>query len=190
MRELREEQSAEQLAARAQGGHVAAFDELARRLSPWLMHYLQRRCATAQDAEDLHQETFLKAYRFLHRYDPARPIKPWLQAIAARLLADHARRATRRRTEMLSDEPPAPPETAGTHEAAELWRIAAAVLDERPLAVLQLRYQQQLSVGEIAERLHLSRSNVKVILFRARKALAESSQARSLLDGSAERPES
>ena len=76
--------SDEQLACRAQAGCAAALEALVRRYDAPLKRYLRRRLG-AHDAEDVAQETLLKAMRNLHRYDPGRPFSAWLYTIAMRL---------------------------------------------------------------------------------------------------------
>ena len=75
----------EELAARAAEGSRTAFEELVSRYSPRLFHFLRSRSGAGEDVEDLVQETFLKAYRNIGRYDPSRRFSTWLYTIAFRL---------------------------------------------------------------------------------------------------------
>src|SRR5882757_4667543 len=72
--------SAEELAVRARDGSRVSFDELVVRYRPRLVAFLTRRLGDAAEAEDVAQETFLRAYDHLDRYDPARPFSTWLFA--------------------------------------------------------------------------------------------------------------
>jgi hypothetical protein len=62
----------EELAARAAAGSRSAFEELVTRYGVRLLHFLRSRAGPSEDVEDLVQETFLKAYRNIGRYDPRR----------------------------------------------------------------------------------------------------------------------
>src|SRR5437762_8076096 len=88
--------SAEELAVRARDGSRVSFDELVVRYRPRLVAFLARRLADAAEAEDVAQETFLRAYDHLDRYDPARPFSTWLFAIGKNVAANHALARTRR----------------------------------------------------------------------------------------------
>ena len=69
--------SDEKLACKAQAGHSSAFDLLVRRHRDRILRHLSLKTRHEQDAEDLTQETFLKACKNLHRYDPGRPFSAW-----------------------------------------------------------------------------------------------------------------
>src|SRR5262250_791886 len=88
--------SAEELAVRAREGSRVSFDELVVRYRPGLVAFLARRLARAEDAEDVAQETFLRAYDHLDRYDPSRPFSTWLFTIGKNVAANHATARSRR----------------------------------------------------------------------------------------------
>jgi len=166
------EDSAEELAVRARDGSRVSFDELVVRYRPQLVAFLSRRLASAADAEDVAQETFVRAYDHLGGYDPARPFSTWLFAIAKNVAANHAIARTRRdvreqesgRSELAADE---------RVDASGLWQRAAAVLHPGPYRVLWLRYAQGMTVREIASELGRSAVAIKVMLFRARRRLLQ-----------------
>jgi RNA polymerase sigma factor (sigma-70 family) len=169
--------SVDDLAARAQGGDEACFQELVARLRDPLTAFLARRLDRRADADDAAQETFLRAYRHIDRYDPARRFSTWLYAIGKNVAADH-RAADRRRSDLerrsapseVSAEAPAP---AVQTDADEVWRAARRVLSEDAYRALWLRYAGDLSIVEIARELGRSVVSVKVMLFRARKKLLQ-----------------
>ena len=84
--------SDEELARRARGGCHQSFGELMKRFQVRLLRFLQRRLRSTADAEDLLQETFVRAYQRLERYDETRPFGTWLFTIAHRLAVSHHRR--------------------------------------------------------------------------------------------------
>ncbi|MDK1032600.1 MAG: sigma-70 family RNA polymerase sigma factor, partial [Planctomycetia bacterium] len=171
--------SAEELACQAQGGSSASFAALVTRFEGRLLKYLERRTQTVQDAEDLVQETFLKAYRNLARYEPKRRFSTWLFTIATRSASNH-HRSQRRRARVADIEPhdadASPPDEAlSRHEEREsLWALVANVLPQDQHTALWLRYVEDMSVKEIAGVMGKTRVHVKVILYRGRQRLAES----------------
>ena len=164
--------SAEELAVRARDGSRISFDELVVRYRPQLVAFLARRLGDTADAEDVAQETFLRAYDHLDGYDPARPFSTWLFAIGKNVAANHAIARTRRDVRE-HDTRPAEARADDGAAAGDLWQRAAQVLRPGPYRVLWLRYAQGMTVGEIARELGRSSVAIKVMLFRARRRLLQ-----------------
>ena len=167
--------SDEELACRAQRGCATSFEELLRRFQTPVLHFLRHRGA-ADNAEDLAQDTFLRAYENLHRYDRRWPFSAWLFTIARRTSINHHRRVRPESdTAMLDAVVAAAPAPLDVLVAAEdrrrLWDMAAAVLSEEQLTALWLRYVEEMPIDGIALVLERSLGSVKVMLFRARKRL-------------------
>ncbi|RMH18188.1 MAG: sigma-70 family RNA polymerase sigma factor [Acidobacteria bacterium] len=191
-----------ELVARALEGSQEAYRLLVRRFERPVMSVVLRLVGEPALAEDLTQETFLKAFRHLRRYDPRRKLASWLFKIAHNTAIDHLRR---RRPELVSlergdDDPPpdsrpqlAAPATQAPDLAAIRGELAAEI--EASLAelrpgyreILVLRFQEGLSYQEIADVMELPMGTVKVHLHRARKQLAAALEARgwALPDGAA-----
>jgi RNA polymerase sigma-70 factor (ECF subfamily) len=175
---LSDDRSLTDLAVRAKSGDSASFDELVTRLRGPLVAFLSRRLGHQADADDVAQETFLRAYRHIDSYDPERPFSTWLFAIGKNVASNH-RAADRRRDEVTRAsgagsvvEPAAPPAVAvGADDAGETWRRARRLLADDAYRALWLRYAQDLSIREIARELGRSSVATKVMLFRARKKL-------------------
>jgi RNA polymerase sigma-70 factor, ECF subfamily len=163
------ELSAEELAIRARAGSRGSFDELVVRYRPRLVAFLARRLADAAEAEDVAQETFVRAYDHLDRYDPARPFATWLFAIGKNVAANHAIARTRRDAR----EQGAVGAIAADAVEGDLWRRAEEVLRPDAYRVLWLRYAQGLTVREIAGELGRSAVAIKVMMFRARRRLLQ-----------------
>lgn len=172
------ERSTEQLAAQAAAGCSASFEALVDRLGPRLLRYLRRRVGDMHAAEDLLQDTFLKAYRNLHRYDPTRSFATWLFTIATRLATSFWR--SRRAGASIEGLDPADPADSDPLEAvarqeqhARLWARASRVLSDSQFTALWLRYAEEMAVREIAEVMGRSVTSVKVLLHRACRRLMD-----------------
>ena len=141
-----------------------------------------------EDAEDLTQETFLRAFRALGRYDPTRPFGAWLHTIAARLCIDHHRRnraklisltqpeegtSGEERTIDLEDPGDLPDEVAARSELAERLEALVAELPPDSRAAILLRHQQDLPYEEIARVLGVPLGTIKARIHRARIMLKE-----------------
>lgn len=172
----RDERSVEELAAEAAAGSSACFEALVQRLGPRLLRYLRQRVCDDHAAEDLLQETFLKAYRGLGRYDPSRSFATWLFTIGTRLAASYWR--SRRPTVPMEKVDPPDGGDCGPLEAAaraeqrqDLWALARRALPEGQFTALWLRYAEDMAVRQIAEVTGRSVGAVKVMLHRACRRL-------------------
>lgn len=143
-----------------------------------VFRFLVARTNHEDDARDLTQETFVKAYRARHRYQPDRPLRPWLLTIAANCQRDFLRR---RRREATAIEPP----TEETHESPSALALdlslALPALTAEQRMVLHLRVVEQLSFKEIADVLRCSEAAAKMRLQRAKHQLVRLT-GRSLID--------
>lgn len=159
-------------AAAASDAH--AFSELMRLHSRRIHTFLYHLTRHHQDAEDLTQQTFIKAYHNLHRFDHARPLINWLLIIARRSALNHFR-AARKWDEMpeeLASREPSPARTAEEHDQRDtLWSRARRVLSQREFEVMWLRFVEDLSVEETARVTGLTRVHVKVLVYRARQQM-------------------
>ena len=167
--------SDEELACRAQQGCTASFEQLLRRFQTPVLHFLRHR-GLAADAEDLTQETFLRAYRNLHRYGRRWAFSAWLFTIARRTGLNHRRRRGRWPTRRQSRRPCRRPPNRSTpwwppSGRGRLWDLAAGVLSEEQMTALWLHYVEEMPLRGIALVLGRSRTSVKVMLFRARRKL-------------------
>ena len=163
------------LAVQAQHGDLAAFDALVHRHYGRIWQFLHACCGDPHTAADLTQETFLIAYRQLHRYDPQRPWLPWLYSVARNKWVDHLRRQSRRASTVGQEaivHTPAADDSQRRELLEDLWHWASQHLTPQQFQVLWLRYVEDLSVAEIARALRLTQVHVKVLLFRARRTLA------------------
>jgi RNA polymerase sigma-70 factor (ECF subfamily) len=157
----------EELARRVQYGHNAELASLVERHHSPLLGFLYRLTGGDRSlAEDLTQEAFLRALRSIRQYQPARPFKPWLYAIAINVARDHFKRADTRYAAALTDEEftsLADPIELDESIADDSQRVAAAIraLPVHQRETLILRYYQDLSLAEIAEVLAIPIGTVK-----------------------------
>jgi RNA polymerase sigma-70 factor (ECF subfamily) len=161
--------SDEELVANAQTGSRRCFNELVRRYSHRLFYFLRSKVTTDEDTEDLVQETFLKAYRNINRFDSNYKFSTWLYTSAARLAISFYRK--KRLNEGISVfNPPSPDpqeEMILEEDSKNLWDIAQT-LHANQYQALWLRYMEELSLKEIALVMKKNRVHVRVLLHRAR----------------------
>jgi RNA polymerase sigma-70 factor (ECF subfamily) len=157
-------------------GNAAAFGELVTRHQTSVFNVCYRILHERADAEDMSQETFIRAHARLHRFDVERPFGPWIRRVAANVCLNHLE--SQKVTVELDDEKDAdesqsPLGRLEVRERNEQIRAALASLPANYRAAIELRHYQEMSYGEIAAELKIPLSDVKSNLFRARKLLAE-----------------
>ena len=167
--------SDEQLVGRAGRGCAWSFEELCRRYQVPLLEWFRFR-RHAADSEDLLQETLLRVYRNLHRYDPRWRFATWLFVIARRVSINHHQRflvpADSEALESVPSRVREPVHIAAENETrARLWDVVRQVLTDEEAMALWLHYVEDLPTHEIAAVLGRSRVSVKTMMFRARKKL-------------------
>jgi RNA polymerase sigma-70 factor (ECF subfamily) len=137
-------------------------------------------------AEELAQDTFVKAFRALHTYDVQRKFSAWLLTIAHHVAIDELRRASfatesldeptdagERKREFADTSAPTPALVAERAELARALQQAIGRLRPEYREVVALRYERELDYDEIVEITGLPMGTVKSSLHRARKELAE-----------------
>lgn len=177
----------------ARQGNQDAFAELVYTFQDMVFNLCYRMLGDAPEAEDATQEAFLRAYRYLARYDQERPFKTWLLSIASNHCIDRLRK---RRMMMVSLDDALPSEASlalSSHEPtpeeatllAEQGQRIQAILDELApdyRAAVVLRYWYDYSYAEIAQTLDTTESAIKSRLFRARQQMADLLRAREEQD--------
>lgn len=173
------------LVGRCLRGDERAYRELITRYRRQVYTVALRMMRSAEDAEDVTQETFIRMFRALERYDTARPFGAWIQTIATRLCIDQLRRrrlnpisifqrdAQSEDEYVIEIEDPGPGPEVLTQHGEESKRADALIdsLPEHYRIVVMLRHVQDLSYEEIAEALHLPIGTVKARIHRAREIL-------------------
>ncbi|MCZ6542255.1 MAG: RNA polymerase sigma factor [Phycisphaerales bacterium] len=163
----------------AQAGDHQAFGRLYDRHAAVVLSLCRR--FSLPEAEDATQETFIRAYRLLHKVQSPDKLRPWLYAIARRVCSERARSAQRRarHEEQLVLTQPAQSIAATAPEQADraeqLQRLDDALdrLDDRERLAVHLYYLDADPVNAAASALGLSRSGYYKLLARAREHLAD-----------------
>jgi RNA polymerase sigma-70 factor, ECF subfamily len=177
---------------------LSAFAALVDRFESPLISYLMRRTGRLEDARDLAQETFLRAWERRGTFRPAEPVAPWLFTIASRLATDAWRKRSRDAAAAtnhtahahhddddashhhlrLGPQPSASHGSSDDHDAgrhpqgrAEIWAIADRVLAPDVAEALWLRYVAGLEAEHIARVQGRTAVGVRVMLMRARRRL-------------------
>jgi RNA polymerase sigma-70 factor (ECF subfamily) len=165
-------------------GDGSAFDALVARHHRGIYNMVYRMLGNAEDASDVTQEAFLRAYTRLDTFKLGNPFLAWIRRIASNLCIDHMRRRgtpavsldqqMEAGTQHADTSPGASPAEA-VEAAEDSRRVLEAVqqLPEQQRAVLVLRHIEGLKLSEIAETLRMPLGTVKTMLFRGRQAVRE-----------------
>lgn len=180
-----------ELVQRTLRGETAAYNVLVHRYQRPVYSLIYRMIGNAEDAGDLVQETFLRAYGALASFRQDASFLTWLYKIASNLSIDQMR--ARRSKGALSldveldegrepsaDRSASPEETVVRGAVSEIVQKAVMNLPERYRTVVVMRHLHGMSIEEIAEITKLPSGTVKTHLFRAREMLRE--RLRPVLD--------
>lgn len=168
-----------ELLAQARAGNPTAYAEFVRRHERRIFRHLLNLTGSREEARELAQDTFLKAWEALADAEPAEHVQAWLYRIASNLAFDLLRRRKVVRFEPVSDEheqehasPEAGPDTR-LEARQSIGRLQAALESLAPelREVLLLREVEGLSYEELSQALRVGEGTVKSRLSRARAAL-------------------
>jgi len=163
------------LVGRARAGDQLAFARLFEQYHAPILNYLHRMVNDRALAEDLTQDTFVKAYNALPGTRPDLAFKAWLYRIATNTAISHLRRRKIVQwVPFLADhDRPGDESIERTVTRQTDIERALAKLPKHYSAVLLLRHYQGLSLAETASALDITENAAKLRLFRARKAFAQ-----------------
>jgi len=170
------------LVVAAREGDRRGFETIVRTYQKRVYGLALRMTRRHDVADEIAQETFVRAFTNLDRFELGRPLMPWLARIATNLALNHLASAPVRRETSLPDdhEPPAPRSASHDGEplrallSSELTRALDAAIEKLPAeqkAVFVLKVQEELRYEEIAEVLGISLGTVMSRLSRARAKL-------------------
>jgi RNA polymerase sigma-70 factor (ECF subfamily) len=155
-------------------GEMRAFDEIVHLHTPRIFNYVLHMTRHRQDAEDITQQTFIKAYTHLASFDPTRSFIAWLLTIARRTALNHFRSAKNFEpvAEETAAQDPTPDRQVEKRDQLDtLWAQAKRVLSEREFEILWLRYAEDMSLEDTARIAGITQTHTKIIAFRARQRL-------------------
>jgi RNA polymerase sigma-70 factor (ECF subfamily) len=162
------------LVAETLGGRGEAFGTLVERYDRAVYHLAYRTLHDSEEARDVAQEAFFKAFRSLKTFRPGAKFSTWIFSITYHACCDRLGRRKRYSSEELPDraDPGAGPEQAAIagDEALRL-RAAIARLPEKYRSVITLYHLQSRQYDEIAQVLEIPIGTVKTHLFRAKEQL-------------------
>lgn len=162
------------LMARAQDGDARAYDTLLRECLPLLRAICRQRLREPAEVEDAVQDTLLTLHRVRSTYDPARPFRPWIAAIAERRALDRGRgvaRSLARNTDLeAADHVGVDGDAERKLMSADL-RAAVGELPASQRTALQLTKIEALSLAEASARSGMSMGALKVATHRAVQSL-------------------
>lgn len=175
----------EELVARHLRGDPGAFAELIARYTGRVFNLAYRFTGERAEADDITQESFLRAYAALPRSQPERPFKPWLFQIAVNLCRDRARRkrpvtfteldsadeASEAWIETIPEDGLLPLEQLEVNELEAALHSALMELPEEDRLMITLRYTEELSYDEISQLVGVPAATVGTRLFRAKQRL-------------------
>ena len=161
-------------AARLRKGDLDGLDGLMERHQDRLFRYLRRLLGDTTVTEDVFQQTWIRVTERIRRYDASRPFAPWLLAVGRNLALDHLRRY---RPQSLDDGPElaadgngdADDPLARLSEKRRRERLLEVLADLAPhdREVLTLRFEEELSLKDMADLMNAPLPTVKARLYRA-----------------------
>jgi len=172
------------LVVRARGGEAEAFEAIVRSYQRRVYGVALRMTRRHEVADDITQETFVRAYSHLNRFELGRPLAPWLTRIAVNLSINHLNGAPKRERPFSDGDGPGgePPAKEGEPDpltlllSKEFQRALDAAVEQLPVeqkAVFVLKVHEEMRYEEIAAVLEISTGTVMSRLFRARQKLKE-----------------
>ena len=171
------------LARKAQRGDRQAFEVILSRYERPIFSFIHHFFRNPELCEDLTQETFLRAFRFIKSFRTKEKLSTWLFSIAKNLCIDELRRM-RKGTAVdidavdpddlvLGSDPASDPVNASILlQEEEIVHRAVARLPEKYRACIILFYFNELTYEEISNVMKISLSNTKILLFRGKKILS------------------
>jgi len=177
-----EKKDINQLISQAKIGDQKAFSDLLNFYWKDVFHFQLNKCNSEDEAEDITIKTFARAFDRIETFDENYQFKTWLFTISNNLYIDNFRK---KKTETISihknpieihkivDEEPSPSDQLIQEQNLAQLKNYIQQLKPHYQVVINLRFFQELSYKEMAEKIGEPMNNIKVKLLRAKKLLAE-----------------
>ncbi len=162
------------LIEQALDGNEHSFSQLVLFHQVKLRQYLLSRCHNYHDADDVVQDTFISAYKYLHTYNPNWQFNTWLFTIANRLIVKQNKRYYRNHHDLADCDASVELDDFDI-DKNNIWIQVKKVVSAQSYDVLWFFYVEELPVKEIAKILQRSTSWVKISLYRSKKKLSSNS---------------
>ena len=163
-----------ELAARCLSGDETAIRAFVEQFQGYVFAICLRRLQNREDAEDVAQQSLVRAIRHLGNWDSKRPLRPWVLTIAVNRCRTHL---TQRKQNTQTFDPaidtPAQNGRLGTLDLAEELQLALGKIRDEYRTCFILFHEQELSITRVAEIMKCPEGTVKTWLHRARRELAE-----------------
>jgi len=162
-------------------GKVNSFRYIVDRHKDKAFNLAFRICGNREEAEEIAQDSFIKAYRSLPGFKMKSSFATWLYRIVYNTAISHVR-IRKKRVLSLEDFPADATDFTGTFENEEesekeyksaLLSFALQKISDEERGLVTLFYYEEMSIEEIADVTGISKSNIKVKLFRARQKMLE-----------------
>jgi RNA polymerase sigma-70 factor (ECF subfamily) len=172
-----DQKSIAEIIARVLRGDRQAYAMLVDAYKSPIYNLAYRMTGSSDDADDLTQETFIRAYQYLWRYDMHRKFFTWLYTLALNLIRSHLRKKNKynKSSEELSAHLLSDKNSSPETDLIETQEIGVYLLclEEESRALLIMKYMQELSFEEITQITGKSLSAVKMSVYRGLEKLKE-----------------
>ncbi len=169
------EEAERALIERARGGDRVAFGLLVETYLPRVYRVAFGIVRNREEAADIAQDALVRAYRGIRRFDPSRPMFPWLYQITRNLALNRIQRVRNREVTLVTDSLVAdgrgPEDVAVAVDERARIRRAVSRLEAQHRTVIELNHFQECSYREIAEMLAIPVGTVMSRLYHARRRL-------------------
>jgi RNA polymerase sigma-70 factor (ECF subfamily) len=151
-------------------GDAQAFDDLFERIHQRIYNYVARRLKNKSEVDDVVQNIFIKFHSTKERYDSSYPLDAWIFTISRSVLFDHLRKVSKIKSEEFFE--------FHQEELKESPDIDQAMskLPEESQKIIKLRYEDDLTFEEIAQRMNKGPANIRQIISRALRFLRKENE--------------
>jgi len=174
-------------------GDTAAFARVFQSSNGFAFRLAFRLLCDEDEAKDVVQESFIRVWRNLDRYDRQQKFTTWLYAIVSNLCLDRLRAKRRWMARFVRENPDngidnlpveaGPDEQYSNHDLARIIRNLTQMLPPKQRLVFTLRDLEDLSVEEVADVTKMSAGAIKVNLYHARRTIRETLEKNHMIEG-------